>query len=577
MLRTFATAPFVLALAACATVPAAPPAPVEVGIIAINDFHGAIEPPRQSVFIPDGKGGEVGIPAGGAAWLASAVDSIRARHPHTVTVAAGDLTGASQFASSVFLDEPAVGALNRIGLEFNALGNHEFDRGTAELQRLQSGGCEKTTQRDPCAVEPFGGAKFRYLAANVTDSSGKTLFPATGMKTFGTGRGEVKVGFVGLPLKGVPGLVLPQAVAGLTFGDEADAINRESARLKSEGADAVVVMIHQGGRTAGTPNPQGCDDFTGEILPILDQLSPQVDVIVSGHTHWAYVCERQLPGRTTPLLLTSAGVYGALVTDITLAVEPGRGVVAKSARNVIVQSAPYTASRGAVTTSDLVPKFEPRADVAEFVARYVDAAKQFSARKVGSIAGVASRPSGNVGGSIGNIIADAQLGATQGAGAQIAFMNPFGIRAPASIGPGPDGMVTYGELYQVQPFSNELVTVSLTGAELKEILEQGFDDDAPVQVLSPSAGFAYSYDLSRPVGSRVVAMTLGGTPIDPAATYRVTVSNFLAQGGDSFTRFTAGRDATRGGIDLDALEAWLAVSPARAVPSEERTRDVTPK
>ena len=568
-------------LSACATVPSAPPSPVEVGIIALNDFHGAIEPPKQSVFMP-GPGGElVGVPAGGAAYLASAVDAIRARHDHTVTVSAGDMTGGSQFASSLFLDEPAVGALNRIGLDFNAVGNHEFDRGHAELLRLQNGGCEKYTRREPCEVEPFDGARFKYLAANVTTEDGKTLFPATGTRSFGKGARQVKVGFVGLTLKETPGLVLPEAVAGLTFGDEADAINRAADTLRADGADAVVVLLHQGGRTAGEPDPQGCKDFTGAILPILDRLSPKVDVVVSGHTHWAYVCERELPGRSSPLLLTSAGVYGALVTDITLAIDPAAGVVVgKKAANVVVQSAPYTASRGPVANTDIVPRFEPRADVASYVAKYVDASKEFSSRTVGWIAGIASRPGeggGNTGGSLGNLIADAQLAATRGAGAQIAFMNPFGIRAPAVIGPGDDGSVTFGTLYQIQPFNNELVTVSMTGAELKAVLEQGFDDEAPIQVLTPSEGFIYRYDMTRPIGQRIVGMTLNGAPVDPAATYRVTVSNFLAQGGDSFGLFAKGRDAVRGAIDIDALQDWLAVKPARTVPVEDRNIDVTPR
>ncbi|MCT2559972.1 bifunctional metallophosphatase/5'-nucleotidase [Tsuneonella sp. YG55] len=568
------------ALAACATVPAAPPPPVEVGILAINDFHGAIEPPRQSVFMPAPDGNTFGVPAGGAAWLASAVDALRAGHRHSVTVSAGDLTSASQFASSLFLDEPAVGAMNLIGLDFNAVGNHEFDRGRAELLRLQTGGCDKHTRREPCAVEPFAGARFRYLAANVTTESGETLFPATGTRTFGTGAGAVTVGFVGLTLKGTPGLVLPEAVAGLTFDDEADAINRAADSLRAGGADAVVVLVHQGGRTSGDPDPQGCDGLAGEILPILDRVSPKVDVVVSGHTHWAYVCERDLPGRSSPLLLTSAGVYGTLVTDITLTIDPvASRVVAKKAANVIVQSVPYTATSGVRGNTDLVPRFEPRPDVAAYVARFVEASKSFSARKVGWLAGPATRAGGDAsreGGALGNLIADAQLAATRGAGAQIAFMNPFGIRAPHVLDPDADGALTFAQLYQIQPFNNELVTFSLTGAELKAVLEQGFDDQAPLQALTPSQGFAYRYDLSRPIGQRIVGMTLNGKPVDPAATYRVTVSNFLAQGGDSFTLFANGRDAVRGAVDVEALQGWIASKPARRVPDENRNVDVTP-
>jgi 5'-nucleotidase len=570
-----------LALGACATVVPQSRTPVEVGIIAINDFHGALEPPRQSVFVPDGAGGTLGVPAGGAAWLASAIDTVRAKYPNHVTVSAGDLISGSQFASSLYLDEPAVGVMNRIGLDFNAVGNHEFDRGRAELVRIQNGGCAKHTMATPCAIEPYEGAKFPFLAANVATEDGTTLFPSTGLKSFGQGRAMVTVGFVGLTLKGTPSLVLPAAVAGLAFGDEADAINAATAKLKAEGADAVVVLLHQGGKTAGTPDPQSCEQFTGDIVPILDRLSPSVDVVVSGHTHWAYICERALPGRAAPLLLTSAGVYGELVTDIRLSIDPAaHKVLAHEARNLIVQSVPYVASRGPVATTERFPRFEPRADVAAYVARYVDASKVYSARRVGTLGGTATRPGGdasNTGGSLGNLIADAQLAATTEAGAQLALMNPFGIRAPATLIPGPDGALTFGQLYQVQPFANQLVTQSFTGAELKAILEQGFDADGPLQVLSPSRGFAYRYDTTRPIGQRVMALTLNGKPILPEATYRVTTNNFLAQGGDSFTLLAKGRDAVTTGTDLAALEAWLQATPTRPVPLEARTVDVTPK
>lgn len=560
-------------LAACAGQAAprspAPLAPVTVGIVAINDFHGALEPPRQAVSAPDGKGGTVQVPAGGAAWLASAVDTVKARHPNHLVVSAGDLISASQLSSSLYLDEPAIGVANRIGLDFNAVGNHEFDRGRTELLRMQNGGCQQNTPRQPCAVEQFGGAKFAFLSASTRTESGKTLFPASAIRTFGKGRARVKVGIIGLTLKGTPELVAPGGIKGLTFGDEADAINALVPRLKAKGADAVVVLIHQGGSQASGGNPGGCDGLTGEIRPILDRLDPRVDLVVSGHTHKAYVCDYAVLNPAHPLLLTSAGVYGELVTDIELEIDPGANrVVARRASNVIVQSQGYTGSRGAVEPSALYPQFAPRSDVAAYVGTYVEAASTYARRPVGALAGPAS---GRV---LGNLIADAQLAATRSAGAQIALMNPFGIRA--ALVPAADGAVTFGDIYAVQPFNNVLVTQSLTGAQLKAVLEQGFDAQGPEQVLAVSAGFSFRYDRSRPVGERIVAMTLDGQPIDPAATYRVTSNNFLAQGGDSFTALAAQREATIGMSDLDALEAWLKVSPARAVTDEQRAVEVSP-
>lgn len=365
-------------LAACAT-PQAPrqtstpsTAPIEIGVIGINDFHGALEPPKQSINIPGPGGAIVGVPSGGAAWLASAVDAIKARYPYHVVVGAGDLTSASQLASSLYLDEPAVGVMNRVGLEFNAVGNHEFDRGSGELLRLQNGGCKTFTRLKPCRLEPFAGAHYKYLAASTLKDDGSTLFPGTGMKTFDTPAGKITLGFIGLSLRTVPALVTPAALKGLRFEDEADTINALVPRLKARGADAVVVLIHQGGKTAPGSDVSGCEAFTGDINPILDRLKPGVDLVVSGHTHWPYVCERAGADPAHPILLTSAGVYGELVTDITLSFDPRtHKLIGKSARNVIVQSEPYTGSRGPIPNTDLVPRFTPKPDVATYVKRYV--------------------------------------------------------------------------------------------------------------------------------------------------------------------------------------------------------------
>ncbi len=551
-----------------------PSLPVTVGIIAINDFHGALEPPKQSVFVPAGQvpdeqGDTIGVPAGGAAWLASAVDSLRAQYPNHAVVSAGDLIGASQIASSIFLDEPAIGVMNRIGLDFNAVGNHEFDSGRQELLRKQTGGCEQYTSREPCQVEQFAGADFQFLSASTYTEDGTTLFPATGIKRFGSGAGEVSVGFIGLTLEGTPSLVAAGGIEGLAFGDEAEAINRAIPQLKQQGADAIVVLLHQGGRTAGIPDPNGCEALSGDILPILARLDSEVDVVVSGHTHWAYVCDYGEIDPSRPFLLTSAGVYGELVTDITLTIDAaGDEVIAKQARNVIVQSEPYMASRGLAENSPLFKTFEPREDVERYVEMYVEEAAQFAQRRVGAILGPALKGTGADGGSAGNLIADAQLAATRDAGAQIAFMNPFGVRA--ALQPAQDGSLTFGDLYKTQPFDNTLVTQTMTGAEIKAMLEQGFDAEGPEQHLTPSAGFTYWFDTSRPVGDRVVQIEFEGRPLNMAADYRVTTNSFLAGGGDTFTLLLAQRDATIGISDIQALEDWVKGDDPREVPQEQR-------
>lgn len=552
--------------------------PVTVGIAAINDFHGNLEPPRQSAPVPDGAGGIVSLPAGGAAYLASAIDAIRARYPNHLTVAAGDLIGASPITSALFIDEPTIGVMNRIGLDFGAVGNHEFDAGIAELRRKQTGGCQKFTAREPCQVERFAGAQFQYLAANVLTSDGQTLFPATGLRSFGAGRSKVTVGIIGMTLKDTDLLIPPDVAAKVRFADEADTANALVEKLKMQGADAVVLLIHQGGRTTGRPDPNGCEGLNADIRPILDRLDPRIDVVVSGHTHWAYVCDYAKYNPSKPFLLTSAGVWGGYVTDIALDIDPvSHKVVARRARNIVVQSEPYVAMRGPIAVDSRFPSYTARADVKDYVARYVEAARAYSLRKVGWLAGPVEKSEGtqqNTGGPLGNLIADAQLAATSGAGAQIAFMNPFGIRR--SITPAADNSVTFGDIYAVQPFNNDLYTLTYSGAELKTILEQGFDAVGPEQILTPSAGFTYSYDRSRPAGQRIAAMTLNGKPVDLAADYRVTVSNFLANGGDTFSGFTKGRNRTVGPTDIAAFEAWLKPQPPRAAPLQPRAIDLQP-
>lgn len=576
MLLRLLPLPAALALAACATVPATPSAPVEVGIVAINDFHGALEPPKTSVLVPSPVGRGYPVPAGGAAYLATAVEQIRAKYPNHLTVAAGDLTGGSQLSSAIHLDEPAVGVMNRIGLEYTAVGNHEFDRGTRELTRLQTGGCAKYALRAPCGLEQFAGAHYTYLAANVVGPDGKTLFPGTALKTFGTGRTKVTVGLIGLTLKGTDQLVSAAGIAGYRFLDEAATINADVAQLKAQGADAIVVLFHQGVRTVDPPDPDGCNMPTGELLPIIPQLDPRIDLIISGHTHWQYVCQwpSKDPGRT--FLVTSAGLYGKLVTDIRLTIDPvSHRVLTRAAHNVIVQSEPYRAPTQDITIRPEYPRFAADPTVAAYVAPYVKDAAGFSNRPVGKLSGAADLGvNGNesMGGTLGNLIADAQLASTRAQGAQIALMNVGGIRS--ALNPAADGAVTFGQLYKVQPFDNTLVTMTLTGAQLKTVLEQGIDGVPTTMWLAPSAGFLYRYDMTRAVGDRVTAMTLNGAPIDPGATYRLTTNSFLADGGDSIAEFAKGRDKVVGQTDVSALEEWVKAVPVREVPQE--LRYVTP-
>ena len=553
----------VLSITACATVPTETQLPVTLRVVGLNDFHGNLEPIRRPTTLKGADGTDRQVQVAGVAHLASAVAGIRAQAEHSLVIAAGDLIGGSPLVSSYFLDEPAIGAMNRLGLDFNAVGNHEFDRGWRELKRMQDGGCEKLALREPCAVESdFPGARFKFLAANVVTSSGETLFPAYAIKSFGEGKRSFDVGVIGLTLKETPTLVTPSGVDGLAFGDEALAINRAVDALSAKGVKTIVVAIHQGLYTDVGYNDKSCGGVSGALLDILKGVDSRVDLVISGHTHRAYVCDFAAIDAERPFLVTSAGYGGSFLTDIRLAIDPKSGdVIARAADNVVVQ----VGGEGASPVADF-RAFAPEPGVAQYVARYVAAAADASARPVGKISGEARDPGpATEETALGNLIADAQLFGTRSAGAQIAFMNNSGIRT--GMTPAADGTVTYGDIYAVQPFGNTLVTKTFTGAQLLALLEQQFDAEGVVQTFSPSAGFAMTYDMRRPAGSRVISATLDGAPIDPAKSYRVTMNSFLAAGGDSFTVFNQGTDATIGAVDLDAMEEYLRAVPLRRLPA----------
>jgi 5'-nucleotidase len=544
-------------LSACAAQvpPQAAQPPIEVQILAINDFHGNIETPPQPVSITQADGTVLKARLGGAAQLASALEQARQGHPYSITVAAGDLIGASPLASAYFLDEPTIDAMSLLGLSLASVGNHEFDKGSAELVRMQQGGCEKHTTRVPCRLEPFAGARFQYLAANVQRGDGATLFPATAIKQVG----PIKIGFIGETLQGTGSIVSPAGVAGLIFADEAATANALVPKLKAAGADTIVLLIHQGGGVPDSFEEQGCNGIAGDILPILDKLDPAITTVVSGHTHQAYACTLQRGGAAR--LLTSAGRYGILYTDLRLSFDPvSRRMIGERAVNV-----PVTGAVG----SD--------SQVAALVARYVIASKPAAERVVGHLEAPATKSEENGESPVADLIADAQLAATKGSNrgnADLSFINSGGVRT--DLVPRADGRVTYGQIFALEPFGNTLVVRTLTGAQLKSLLEHQFDAQGlRPSVLVPSANFHFAYDLSKPLGEHIVAMRLDGKPIDPNGRYRVVVNSFLASGGDGYTMLTEGADTFDAGLDLDALEEWLATNPQ--VPTPGRIRDATPR
>lgn len=575
-----------LAVSACASpiISERQAPPVRVKIIAFNDFHGALQPPGQAITAKDPNGSAVRVPAGGAAYLASAIASLKSAEPHAVVVSAGDLISASPLESALFLDEPTILAMNRIGLDFNAVGNHEFDRGSAELLRMQNGGCARHSNETPCRLDPnFPGARFRFLAANVLTSSGDTLFPGYAVRSFGTGPSQVRIAFIGLTLKETDTLVTPSGVAGLTFRDEAESINALIPKAREEGADAVVVLIHQGVSTKVPFDDRGCEGMDGGLMPILERLDPAVDLVVSGHTHNAYICDYGRIDPTRQFLVTSAGRNGTMLTDIILSIDPATSeVVGKKAESLIVQSTGFIDSSGPVGTTNHFPAFSADPEVSALVERYVAAAGPVAARVVGRLQGPALRAAAPSGESVlGNLVADAHLAATRApaaGGAQIAFTNSPSLRA--DIDPAADGSVTFGQLFRAQPFGNDLVVKTMTGGQIRALLEQQFDSGsnsvANPLMLQPSEGFSYSYDLTQPSGRRVRDMKLNGQPIVDEANYRVTMNSFLASGGDNFTLFREGKDMLVGPRDIVALENYIAAAGTLPLPRLDRINRLSP-
>jgi 5'-nucleotidase len=618
MSREFVRLSAMLVLAAASSeVLADKPEPITVRIIGFNDYHGNLQTPGTfgaNTTVPVAQRPAVG----GAEYLAAYVAKLKAENPYNVVVGAGDFIGASPLISALFYDEPSIETLNRIGLEFNAVGNHEFDKGSAELLRLQNGGCKAVNgviDANSCrgaevgTPVPFEGAKFQWLSANVVNkSTGRTLLPAYGVKMFKARAPNVKVGFIGMTLKGTPGIVTPTGVAGLDFLDEASTVNALIPRLKDEGVRAVVVLVHQGGFQNGANNANdinGClgdlkntDGSDSEIRRIVAGLDDAVDLVISGHTHAAYNCSTNtvdvttgsppkytqrstgLPnkaGRLVPVVSSSA--FGRVLSSIDVTIDPTtKDVVAVNAENVLVDRTDPVAS-GWVTANP---------QVAGIVSGY----NLLQAPLAGQVIGTISEPLPNtsdVNGSMpaGDLIADAQLQATQPAGlggAVMAFMNPGGVRSPgfAFAGATYPYNITYGNAFTVQPFGNSLVTMTLTAQQLKNLLEQQFVGclgQGTQRILQVSNGIKYKWSATAPACAKIQELSLtptdvsavppvvtgtteqiitsGALVVPPTKTYRITVNNFLATGGDGFSVLVGGTNQLGGAQDIDALVSYL--------------------
>ncbi|MEV6688145.1 bifunctional metallophosphatase/5'-nucleotidase [Streptomyces sp. NPDC051130] len=542
---------------------------VDVQMLSFNDFHGTLEPPQGSsgtVSERQADGTTKAIPAGGVEYMASALRDARKGHEYSVTAAAGDMIGASPMLSGMFHDEPTIEALNKLGLDVTSVGNHEFDEGKTELRRMAYGGCHPV---DGCFEygKTFGGSQFQYLAANVTDE--KTKRPLMS-PTFIWKKGDVKIGFIGVTLEGTPDVVTAEGVKGLKFGDEVETINKYAEELNKQGVKSIVALIHEGGLPASGAYNYDCDvpgagaGISGAIVDIAKNVDPKVDALVTGHTHQAYACNIPDPAGN-PRMVTSAASYGRLFTDTTLTYD-------RQTKDIVRTPVSSPKPVQKVVSRDL-PK---AADMTELIQRWNALAAPIASRPEGYIsADVPGRGSEAPEKPLGDLIADAQLEALAPAdkgGAQLAIMNPGGIRADlaykAAGGEG-DGVVTYGESYTVQPFTNMMNVVDLTGAQLITALQQqvsGPVNGPNPKILQVSKGFTYMLDLTKAGADRVAvdSVKLNGAAIDPAKTYRVAMNEFLAGGGDGFTVLKEHKNKLVGASDLDCFNAYLNKSSAAA-------------
>ncbi|TWG93460.1 5'-nucleotidase [Nocardioides sp. J9] len=568
-----------LALAAGPDAQAKPHGEIPVRLLALNDFHGNLEPPTgSSGRMVDETGATV--EAGGAVYAAAWMKQLE--DENTLKVAQGDAIGATPLISAAYHDEPTLEFLEHLGVTASAVGNHEFDEGYDELVRLINGGSHPVDGDSPAG--PWDGTDFDYLGANVLLDDATKLPDVDGfevLKRVPPGQlkkllakhgvpalppvavrevNGVRVGFIGAVTETTPTIVTAAGIEGLTFNPVVESAKFGSELLSWMGVRAQVLLVHEGDQVTAGQSPDACstapdpDGSAGAGTTIATDVDPEIDLILSGHSHQAYVCTVTDPAGN-PRLYSQGGSFGRVISQADFKVDRKSGDVIRSTVTV----------DNHVVTRDIAP--DPA--TAAFVQDWRDRVAAVANQQVGTITADLNRAQTAVGESVlGNVIADAQLEATRtGGGAQVALMNPGGIRADLAF--APDGVVTYGEAFAVQPFSNLMQVVTLTGAQLDALLEQQWTA-ARTAVLSPSSTLRYTATLSAPFGDRVSDITIDGVPLDPAASYRVAANNFLVGGGDGFSEFLNGTDLWSGPIDLDAFTAYLTAHSPISPPARDR-------
>lgn len=548
MIRSCCSLLLALWLTACAAPQTQ--SPIEINVLALNDFHGYLQANPLSYSDPANPDLLIRMEAGGIATLGGMLADLRAQDPQLIFVGVGDLIGASPPLSAMWADEPTLEAMNLLGMRVSSLGNHELDEGKDELLRQINGGCESARPQKACQFSSsYSGTQFPYVAANVIiKETGKPLVnPYVIESVHG-----VKIAFVGAQVEDLASMVSASSMAGIEVLDEADGINSFVPAIKRDGADIIIALVHQGGTTPAAFNQPGCNNLKGEIVDIAERLDPAVDLVLSAHTHQAYLC---LVGNVP---VSQAGSYGRMATHLTLTFDPQEQLLLDiQAQNLIVDPQRYA----------------PDARLLALQKEVESRSREILLRPVARIgAPVVDRAPNRAGESaMGDLIADAQLAATAAFGAQIALMNTGGIRSEFILAE-PDALLTYAQVAAVHPFKGTLQLITLTGAQLKDVLEQQWqsDDLTAFKPLQISHSLSYQWSATRPQGNRVLAetMTVNGSPVEADAIYRVAVNEFLADGGDGFSTLRLGRNRVDSGIaDLQALIDYLTERDAAGQPA----------
>ena len=559
---------------------------VKLDLLALNDFHGNLQPPT-------GTSGQISTTkAGGAAYLANLLNrersKSRAAGATPLTVAAGDLIGASPLLSAAFHDEPTIKAMNLLHLDASSVGNHEFDEGVTELLRMQKGGCladgTGLNGQDSCpGGQTFEGADFPYLGANVFWKNAAGHPRPTPFKPYKIFRVDnQKVAFIGMTLEGTPAIVSQAGIADVQFNDEVETANALVPKLRKLGVKSIIVLLHEGVTPTDATAYNSCSGVSGAGLAIAQSLAPQIDAVVSGHTHQPYNCVVKDP-KGRPRLFTSASSFGRMVTKLHFLIDAKtHDIVRPAAFAENIVNANAEGQKQSTKVNKLISAYNTLVQpISNAVIGHINGANPTTVSKVQETNGSDS--------PLGNLIADGQKAdpsvVQNGKAPVIALMNPGGIRA--DLVENAAGDVTYGAAFTVQPFNNFVVSMDLTGAQLKALLNEQWNgaNESTRKILEVS-GIQYTWDKTlagQPGTNALVDPVLvdhdgnPGTPMVPLAdgtTYRVVANSFLSDGGDNFATFKSGTNKLVGGLDIDSLRLYLQGHDPYTVSATDRISSV---